>query len=104
LIDDSGPVARIAAVFEDRQVDPLEARIKARAPDDVGYVQNGTILQNRSTVSRARDPRHTRDASFFQRLRLNANERPTMRENMRASPAADRRIDREHAVKEEPQH
>ena len=40
-------VTRLAALIEDRQIDPAESRVKTRAPDDVRDIEHAAVLEHR---------------------------------------------------------
>src|SRR5262245_2569704 len=73
--DHTGIVLRVAIGVEHRQVDPGEARMEARAPDDVRDVEHAAVLENWQTILDASDARHTRDPGRSEVLRLRPDER-----------------------------
>src|SRR5215468_9560467 len=62
VLDDPAVVDGIAVGPEHWQVDPGEVRAEPRAPDDVGHVDDGAVLQYRQAVPDADGPGHAPDA------------------------------------------
>src|SRR5262245_116915 len=62
VLDDSAAVYGIAIGPEHGQVDPVEVGAESRAPDDVGHVDDGAVLQYWYAVSDADRPGHAPDA------------------------------------------
>jgi hypothetical protein len=82
-----------------RQVDPGEAGVEARAPDHVGDIQNQSVFQQRLTVTNSRHSRNSFDPGGLQVLWFDPNERSTRSQHLCASLAADWRSYAQDSVK-----
>ena len=92
-----------AAVVGHVGVDPRDVLAEARAPDDVGDIEDATVVEHRPAVLHAHDPRvGAVDACRLQVLALDPQQRPAAGADLRPDLAAERRLDREHAIGQEP--
>src|SRR5678816_3652473 len=68
-------VPRVAVRVEDRQIDPREAWIEARAPDDIGDVEHAAVLEDGQPALDAGNTRYALDAGRDEVPRLRADQR-----------------------------
>ena len=95
---------RFILLAEDGQVDPGEVWPESRAPDDVRRLEDAVVFEQRQSIPRAHNPRDAFDVGGGDVFRLDADERRTMGEELRAHPAADRRAHCQDSVADEPEH
>src|SRR5215475_6459166 len=88
-LDQTAPVLRIAVPCEDGKIDPVEARIEAGAPDQVGDLQSSTVCEQGQAIAHADHARHTPHAGRFEVAGLDANEWRSPVERARPDLAAE---------------
>src|SRR5919198_5549554 len=77
-LDHATVVPRLPVLVEDREVDPGEVLAEAGAPDDVRYVEDAVVLEQRQTVARADDAAASLDARVGEVFRLDADQRRSL--------------------------
>jgi hypothetical protein len=102
--DDTPLVHRPPLPVEHRKIDPRKAGVVAGAPDHVLHLEHATVGEERKTVANADDPGDTFGASGHEILRLDANERRGLVQELGAQLASHRRADRQHVMSDEPHH
>jgi hypothetical protein len=97
-------VSRQAVLVEDVQVDPIESRVKTRAPHHVGYVEHAAIFEQWVAVFGAHGARYTLHAGFAHVTRLDAYEWSAAVQYVGAHTPPDGCTQRQDAVKDDAQH
>src|SRR5215207_2765934 len=95
-------MARLPVGVEHGQVDPRKASVVSRAPDYVRDVHRPRAVDDGAAGRDSRRATGATNSRLRQIVRLRSNERRGSMEYLRTDLAADRRIEREHAVENAP--
>jgi hypothetical protein len=83
---------------EDGEVDPREAGVESRAPDDVGDLHGAAVLELGRSVVNAGDSRNTLDARGLEVSGLDSDQRLAAGDHLRTDFLPDGSADREQPV------
>ncbi len=89
-LNDAAAVLRLFVVYEDREIDPIEIRMEASAPDDISHWNSSAILEQWQAISDADDARYAAHACSGEIARLDANQRSRLMEHTGSDSASQR--------------
>ena len=103
-MDHASNMDGIAGIIENWEINPRKAGFVSSTPNNILHIESATILEKRLPILDTHYPPDALNAGCIQIFWLHSYQRRRPVEEVRAGLAPERRIEREDAMSDEPNH